>query len=337
MRTHLGASIARQPRYHAADVSSTFPCAHNFQDPQTADRYLLWLGCLWVQVHKPTAVRSDSAGSLLDAVDAVKQPVQPCMLQRMAQQQHPQHLQQSTSPASASSARQNSLSHACSAASLLLKQQQGAQHAGGSSTASGATSGSSTDGAASLTGSSCSSSALKYSKDQLCCGAGGGTCAAAAAAAASISVAALAGPAADACSVIPAGGERLFDRAMGPFASTAAAAAVAGATGGTASAVGGQLFCHVQQPWAGEGCAASMQPGAPSPFGPYAFVPGEQSLSNCCCCCVNLQHVCLQLSGLQQLFLQDQQCSTLAPCDSAAAAVLACLQVSRASVPGNSA
>jgi hypothetical protein len=89
-------------------------------------------------------------------------------------------------------------------------------------------------------------------------------------------VAALAGPAVDACGVIPAGGERLFDRAMGPFASTAAAAAVAGATGGSPSAVGGQMFCHVQQPWAGEGCAGSMQPGAPSPFGPYAFVPGKR-------------------------------------------------------------
>lgn len=269
------------------------------------------------------------------------------MLQRMAQQQHPQHLQQSTSPASASSARQNSLSHACSAASLLLRQQQGAQHAGGSSTASGATSGSSTDGAASLTGSSCSSSALKYSKDQLCCGAGASTCAAAAAAAASISVAALAGPAADACSVIPAGGERLLDRAMGPFASTAAAAAVSGATGGTVSAVGAQMYCHVQQPWAGEGCAASMQPGAPSPFGPYAFVPGERSLSNCCCC-LNLQRVYLQASGLcvceeTDTYQAVQDASdrsavlTPRPLSLCCCRCAGCVQVSRASAPGSSA
>lgn len=145
------------------------------------------------------------------------------------------------------------------------------QHAGGSSTASGHTSAGSTDGAASLTGSSCSSSALKCSKDQLYCGAGGSPCGGAATA--SISVAAVAGPAVDACGVIPAGGEGLFDRAMGPFANSAAAAAVVGATGGSASAVGAQTYCHVAQPWAAGGCAGMTAPS--SPLGPFVFVPGE--------------------------------------------------------------
>jgi hypothetical protein len=219
----------------------------------------------------PTAVRSDSAGSLLDAVD-VKGMTKPHTLQHLAQQQQ-QHGQHPTFPASASSARQTSMSHACSAASLLLRQQQGTGHAGGSSTASGHTSAGSTDGAASLTGSSCSSTALKYSKDQLYCGGGGSPCGGAAA---TISVAAMAGPGIEPCGVIPAGGERLFDRNMGPFASSSAAAAVVGAAGGSASAVGMQMYCQVQQPWAGGACAGA--PAGPSPFGPYAFLPGKSLL-----------------------------------------------------------
>jgi hypothetical protein len=225
-----------------------------------------------------TAVRSDSAGSLLDAVD-VKGMTKPYTLQHLAQQQW-QHAQHSMSPGSASSARQNSLSHACSAASLLLRQQQGAQHAGGSSTASGHTSAGSTDGAGSLTGSSCGSTALKYSKDQLYCGGGGSPCGGAAAAA-TISVAAMAGSGHEHCGTIPAGGERLLDRNMGPFASSSAAAALVGATGGSASAVGMQMYCNVQQPWAAGACAGA--PAGPSPFGPYALVPGT------CFLCVPVQ------------------------------------------------
>lgn len=83
----------------------------------------------------------------------------------------------------------------------------------------------------------------------------------------------MAGPGIESCGVIPAGGDRLFDRNMGPFASSSAAAAVAGATGGSASAVGMQMYCQVQQPWAAGACAGA--PAGPSSFGPYAFVPGK--------------------------------------------------------------
>jgi hypothetical protein len=222
--------------------------------------------CVFVQVNLPAcaAVRSDSAGSLLDAA-TLRTAVNSLKLQSLSTS--PQHC---SPPAAAGS--KASLSHACSAASLLLQPHHAAQQAAGSSTASAHTSGCSTDGAASLTGSSCSS-VLKYSKDASYCGASspyGGP-----AAAAGISVTATGGPiAADACSVMPVGPERMLDRAMGPFANAAAAAAVIGASGGSpAAVVGPQMCCHVQQPWPAGTCAGVT--AGPSPFCPYAFVPGK--------------------------------------------------------------
>jgi hypothetical protein len=212
-----------------------------------------------LQVHLPNAVRSDSAASLLDTA-SLKAATKPYW-------RAPLSAQQQSSPPAAATGGKPTLSHACSAASL--KQQGMQQQAPGSSPACSNTTNSSTDGGASLTGSSCSSSALKYSKDHLYYGAGspcGGP--------ASFSVTAVAGGAGlDACGMYPTGGERLFDRAMTPFANSAAAAAVIGATGGSPSAaVGPQVFGQVQQPWAGGSCAAAH---AHAPLGPLAYMPGE--------------------------------------------------------------
>lgn len=238
-------------------------------------------------------MRSDSAGSLLDVhslqsslkepVPAAQQQQQPpyMMRQRMQAQQQGTSCKLSSSPhvPVQVAGSKPSMSHACSAASL---QQQGAgQTPGGNTPAS------STDAAASLTGSSCSSSSglSKFSKEQYCTASGSPSCGAAAAAAASISVTAMAGAAAvESCGVHMAGGERLYDRAMGPFAAAAGAATVAaGGTGGAAAAaaaVAQPMYCHVQQSWVpGGGCAGVVH--APhSPFGPYAVVPGAQQ---CAC------------------------------------------------------
>jgi len=218
---------------------------------------LLWLFVM--QLHLPTAMRSDSAASLLDAVN-IKAAAQSYMKARMTQPKQ-------CSPPATSPSSKATLSHAGSAASLVLKQQ--AQHAAGCS--SNHTSGCDTDANSSLNGSSCSSSALKYSKDQLCCGVGspcGG------AGAASIAVTAMAGAAVDTCGIMPSGGERLYDRTMGPFAGPAAAAAAAAAVpGGVASAVAPQMYCPMQQPWAAGGCAG-LHSGTTSPVGPCALFPG---------------------------------------------------------------
>lgn len=214
---------------------------------------------LVLQLHLPTAVRSDSAASLLDAVN-MKAAAQSYMMARMTQTKE-------CSPPATSPRSKASLSHACSAASLVLKQQ--AQHTAGCS--SNHTSGCDTDANSSLTGSSCSSSALKYSKDHLCCGVSS-PCGPAGAA--SIAVTAMAGAAVDTCGIMPAGGERLYERSMGPFAGPAAAAAAAAAVpGGVASAVAPQMYCPVQQPWAAGGCAG-LHSGATSPAEPCALFPG---------------------------------------------------------------
>jgi hypothetical protein len=228
------------------------------------------LVCVQVNLPACAAVRSDSAGSLLDAA-TLKAGVHSLKLQSMSTS--PQYC---SPPAAAGS--KVSLSHACSATSLLLQQHHAAQHAAGSSTASAHTSGCSTDGAASLTGSSCSS-VLKYSKDASYCGSSpcGGP-----PAAASISVTAVGGPGvANACSVLQVGPDRLMDRALGPFANAAAAAAVIGASGGSpAAVVGPQMCCQVQQPWPAGACAGA--PAGPSPFCPFAFVPGKHTCSKQC-------------------------------------------------------